>query len=53
MTTGSPTANREQVRLADLLGSLALAIDLGLGVPSETMQRTALVAVRLARAAGL
>ena len=53
MTPGSPTQNPEQVRLAELLGSLALAIDLGLGVPSETMQRTALVAVRLARAAGL
>ena len=43
----------ERVRLAEVLGSLAMAIDLGLGVPSETMLRTALVAVRLARAAGL
>ena len=47
------TKEPERVRLADVLGSLALAIDLGLGVPSETMLRTALVAVRLARAAGL
>ena len=43
----------ERVRLAEVLASLALAIDLGLGVPSETMLRTALVAVRLGRAAGL
>lgn len=43
----------ERARLAEVMASLALAIDLGLGVPSETMLRTALVAVRLARAAGL
>lgn len=43
----------ERVRLADVLSSLALAIELGLGVPTQTIQRTALVAVRLARAAGL
>lgn len=41
------------VRLAEVLGSLAMAIDLGLGVPSETMLRTALAAVRLGCAAGL
>lgn len=42
-----------RLRLADVLTSLAVAIELGLGVPAETVQRTALVAVRLARAAGL
>jgi HD-GYP domain-containing protein (c-di-GMP phosphodiesterase class II) len=43
----------ERLRLADILGSLALAIELGLGLPAQTIQRTAIVAVRLARAAGL
>jgi len=42
-----------RVRLAEILTSLALAIDLGLGVPTQTVHRTALIAVRLARAAGL
>src|SRR5262245_50127754 len=40
------------VRLAELLTALSLAIDLGLGMPMDTMQRTALVAQRLAHAAG-
>jgi HD-GYP domain-containing protein (c-di-GMP phosphodiesterase class II) len=40
------------VRVAELLASLSLAIDLGLGEPSEWMMRSALVAVRLAGAAG-
>ena len=43
----------ERVRLAEVLTSLALAIDLGLGTPMQTVLKTALVAVRLARAAGL
>ena len=41
------------MRLADVLTSLGVAIEIGLGVPAQTIQRTALVAVRLARAAGL
>lgn len=41
-----------EVRLADLLTSISLAIDIGLGVPMETMLRTALIASRLAAAAG-
>lgn len=41
-----------EVRLADLLSSLSLAIDLGLGLPMETMLRAALIAARLADAAG-
>lgn len=40
-------------RRAELLASLSLAIDLGLGEPSEWMMKSALVAVRLAQAAGL
>jgi HD-GYP domain-containing protein (c-di-GMP phosphodiesterase class II) len=43
----------QPVRLADLLSSLSLAIDLGLGLPMEWMQRSAVVAARLAAAAGL
>jgi DNA-binding CsgD family transcriptional regulator len=42
-----------RVRLAEALTSLALAIDLGLGLPMQTVLRTALIAVRLARAGGL
>ncbi len=45
--------NGSSVRLADVLASLALAIDLGLGVPFQTIHRTTLVGVRLARAAGM
>jgi HD-GYP domain-containing protein (c-di-GMP phosphodiesterase class II) len=41
------------VRLAHVLDSLALAIELGLGVPSETIHRTAVVSARLGRGAGL
>ena len=40
------------VRLAHVLDSLALAIELGLGVPARTVQRTAVISERLARAAG-
>lgn len=41
-----------EVRLAELLISLSLAIDIGLGLPMETMLRAALVSSRLAAAAG-
>lgn len=47
MTPASP------IRLAELLMSLSLAIDVGLGLPMATMLRVALVSARLARAAGL
>ncbi len=47
------STNSGGVRQAELLASLSLAIDLGLGLPAEWMQRTALVSVRLALAAGL
>lgn len=43
----------DRLRLADVLTSLAVAIEIGLGVPAQTIQRTSLVAVRLARAAAL
>jgi HD-GYP domain-containing protein (c-di-GMP phosphodiesterase class II) len=40
---------RRVLRLADVLGSLSLATDLGIGAPLETAQRTCLVATHLAR----
>jgi HD-GYP domain-containing protein (c-di-GMP phosphodiesterase class II) len=40
------------IRRAELLACLSLAIDLGVGEPSEWMMKSALVAARLARAAG-
>lgn len=40
-------------RLAELLGSLSLATDLAAALPRETALRTSLVAVRLARHAGV
>jgi HD-GYP domain-containing protein (c-di-GMP phosphodiesterase class II) len=40
------------VRLAHVLDSLAMAIELGLGVPAQTVQRTAVISQRLARVAG-
>jgi HD-GYP domain-containing protein (c-di-GMP phosphodiesterase class II) len=44
---------RAVLRLADVLGSLSLAPDLGIGAPLETSQRTCLLAAHLARRLGL
>ena len=41
-----------EVRLAELIASLSLATDLGMGQPVERAMRTALVALRLGEAAG-
>jgi HD-GYP domain-containing protein (c-di-GMP phosphodiesterase class II) len=41
------------VRLAHVLDSLALAIELGLGVPAQTIHRTAVISARLGQGAGL
>src|SRR5690348_8942006 len=41
------------LRLAELLASLSLAIDLGLGQPMENFLRTCLLAVRLGKALGV
>jgi HD-GYP domain-containing protein (c-di-GMP phosphodiesterase class II) len=46
-------STNEPIRIAELIGCLSLAIDLGLGEPSEWMMKSSLVAARLARAAGL
>ncbi len=49
--------NREtgavESRTAELVGALSLATDASAGFPAETAIRTAILAVRLARAAGL
>ncbi len=42
-----------EVRLAELVASLSLAIDLGLGLPQEHVLRQTVIAARLARIAGL
>ena len=42
-----------EVRLAELVASLSLATDLGLGQPQEHVLRQTVIATRLARVAGL
>jgi HD-GYP domain-containing protein (c-di-GMP phosphodiesterase class II) len=46
-------ADRAHVRLAELLASLSLGIDLGFGQPMEHVLRQCLIALRLAERAGL
>jgi hypothetical protein len=48
----SPTA-RADVRLAELLGVLSLAADLGMGQPMEHVLRQCLISLRLAQRLGL
>src|SRR5262245_35738007 len=48
----TPHATRVGLRLAELLAPLAAAADAGAALPPETAQRTALIAVALARALG-
>lgn len=43
----------DSVRLAELIGALSLAIDLGMGQPMEYALRACVLAVRLGRVAGL
>jgi HD-GYP domain-containing protein (c-di-GMP phosphodiesterase class II) len=45
--------SRGGIRLAELIASLSLATDLGLGVPEEHVLRQTVIATRLARAAGM
>jgi HD-GYP domain-containing protein (c-di-GMP phosphodiesterase class II) len=47
------TADRMQVRLAELVGALSLGIDLGFGQPMEHVLRQCLIALRLAEGLGL
>ncbi|MGN6721470.1 MAG: HD domain-containing phosphohydrolase [Marmoricola sp.] len=45
-------AEAGEIRLAELIASLSLATDLGLGLPQEHVLRQTLIAMRLARLAG-
>ncbi|MDQ6656828.1 MAG: LuxR C-terminal-related transcriptional regulator [Actinomycetota bacterium] len=47
------TSPRSAVRLAELVASLSLATDLGLGLPEEHVLRQTVIAGRLARLAGV
>ena len=49
---GAEPVRVEPVRAAELVGALSLATDLGTGQPLEHAIRTAIIAVRLALAAG-
>lgn len=51
--TALRTSSRQGVRLAELIASLSLATDLGLGQPQEHVLRQTVIADRLAAAAGL
>ncbi len=42
----------QPLRVAELISALSLALDIGLGLPVETLMRGALVSSRLAKAAG-
>ena len=42
----------EQLRTAEVIGTLCLAIDLGMGFPFEHGLHTTVIAMRLARAGG-
>ncbi len=53
MTVGVNGRVPGQVRLAELLATLSLAADLGLGQPMEHLARSCLVAVRMAERMGL
>jgi hypothetical protein len=46
-------ADRSRVRLAELVASLSLGIDLGFGQPMEHVLRQCLIALRLAESVGL
>ena len=47
------TDKREELRLAELVAALSLAVDLGLGQPMEHLLRSCLIALRLADQIGL
>ena len=50
---GVSSVEREEVRAAEVIGSLSLATDLGIGVPLEHGLLSTLVAVRLADRLGV
>jgi HD-GYP domain-containing protein (c-di-GMP phosphodiesterase class II) len=47
------TAEGSGLRLAELIGSLSLAVDLGLGQPTEHVLRSSLIGLRLAERLGM
>jgi HD-GYP domain-containing protein (c-di-GMP phosphodiesterase class II) len=47
------TAELSGLRLAELIGSLSLAVDLGLGQPTEHVLRSSLIGLRLAERLGM
>src|SRR5687768_14818079 len=49
----SSRPGRSGLRLAELLGALSLAVDLGLGQPMEHLARSCLLTTRLGQRAGL
>jgi hypothetical protein len=50
---GQPARESSSVRLAELIGALSLATDLGMGQPMEYALRSCVLAVRLGHAAHL
>jgi HD-GYP domain-containing protein (c-di-GMP phosphodiesterase class II) len=50
---GQPARESDSVRLAELIGALSLATDLGMGQPMEYAMRSCVLAVRLGQAAQL
>src|ERR1700739_2347907 len=46
-------SDREHLRLAELVASLSLGVDLGFGQPMEHVLRQCLIALRLAERSGL
>jgi HD-GYP domain-containing protein (c-di-GMP phosphodiesterase class II) len=50
--TRAMAQDEKPLRVAELISSLSLALDIGLGLPVETLLRGALVSSRLAQAAG-
>src|SRR5919197_4087854 len=56
MTAEAPHAERIEasgLRLAELIGSMSLAVDLGLGQPTEHVLRSSLIGLRLAERLGM
>lgn len=52
MIEADNTGAGNQLRVAELISALSLALDIGLGLPVETLLRGALVSSRLAKVAG-
>lgn len=53
MSTAAEDLDRSGLRLAELVGAMSLAVDLGLGQPTEHVLRAALIGLRLAERLGL